>query len=121
MVEPGQDKKRTKWAADFTHFRAGNKANASKIECEPSEGDHEERTSGLAQSEFMAVGYLYRWNLESTTAIVNRYSFYPDVPFPNCNSNLTEHAKEEVSTQGMNQLFKVQGHTTFCGYLSAPR
>ncbi|KAF9489810.1 hypothetical protein BDN71DRAFT_1455527, partial [Pleurotus eryngii] len=49
-----QEEKRTKWAADFTHFRAGNKANASKAECEPREGDHEERTSGLAQSEARA-------------------------------------------------------------------
>ncbi|KAF9492527.1 hypothetical protein BDN71DRAFT_1451424, partial [Pleurotus eryngii] len=112
--------------------------------CEPSEGDHEERTSGLAQPsmslnveiveiKFMAVRYLDRWNLEST-AIANRCSGWqhpmlqlhardscghPNVPFPDY--NLTEHAKEEVSTPGMNQLFKVQGHTTFCAYLSATR
>ncbi|KAF9491237.1 hypothetical protein BDN71DRAFT_1592365 [Pleurotus eryngii] len=47
----GQEEKRNKWPADVTHFRARKKLNASKTECEPSEGDHEERTSGLAQSE----------------------------------------------------------------------
>ncbi|KAF9490207.1 hypothetical protein BDN71DRAFT_1454694 [Pleurotus eryngii] len=71
----------------------------------------------------MAVGYLDRWNLESTTAIVNRSRCsgrrHPMLQLPARDS--FEHAKEEVSTPGMNQLFKVQGHTTFCAYLSAPR
>ncbi|KAF9492537.1 hypothetical protein BDN71DRAFT_1451463, partial [Pleurotus eryngii] len=64
-----QEEKRTKWPADFTHFRARSKLSASRAECEPNEGDHEERTSELANPSlsvkgFMAVGYLNRWNLE---------------------------------------------------------
>ncbi|KAF9486890.1 hypothetical protein BDN71DRAFT_1459075 [Pleurotus eryngii] len=36
------------WPADFTHFRARSKVSASRAECEPNEGDHEERTRELA-------------------------------------------------------------------------